>query len=74
VHVPVKVPAPVLAKLTVPVGVDVPVLFVSVTVAVQDEALLTITDAGEQLTLVVVGFFECTASVNDWLPLLVLVA
>jgi hypothetical protein len=74
VHVPVNVPVPLVKKLTVPVGVDVPVLFVSVTVAVQDEALLTITDAGKQLTLVVVGFFGCTVSVKDWLPLLVLVA
>lgn len=67
-------PVPLVNKLTVPVGVDVPVLFVSMTVTVQDDAVLTITEDGEQLMLVVVGFFGRTASVNDWLPLLVLVA
>lgn len=41
VHVPVNVPAPVVAKLTVPVGVVAPVLLVSVTVALHDDAVLT---------------------------------
>jgi hypothetical protein len=55
VHVPVKVPVELLAKVTVPVGVVAPVLFVSVTVAVQLVALLTRTVAGLHVTVVVVG-------------------
>ena len=41
VHVPVKVPVELLANVTVPVGVVVPVLFVSVTIAVQLVELFT---------------------------------
>jgi hypothetical protein len=74
VQAPLNVPGPVLAKLTVPVGIDVPVLFVSVTVAVHDDPIATMTDEGVQFTLVVVGSVECTVSVNDWLPLLALEA
>jgi hypothetical protein len=49
-----KVPAPLLLKLTVPVGVlGVPVS-VSLTVAVQVVACPTTMDAGLQLTLVLV--------------------
>ena len=50
-----KVPAPLLAKLTVPVGVMAVPGPVSVTVAVQLVELPTGTEAGEQLTVVVVG-------------------
>lgn len=57
VHVPLNVPVPVLAKLTVPVGAEVPVLFVSVTVAVHVDPLPTNTDDGAQVTTVDVGFF-----------------
>ncbi len=48
----VKVPAPSLVKLTDPVGVVAPVAEVSVIVAVQTVPVLTLTDAGTQLTLV----------------------
>jgi len=50
----VKFPVPLVAKLTVPVGVVAPVVDVSVTVAVQIVAVLTVTEAGRQLTPVVV--------------------
>ena len=50
-----NVPVPSLAKLTDPVGVVAPVAEVSVTVAVQTEPLLTVTDAGTQPTTVEVG-------------------
>jgi hypothetical protein len=54
-HVPVNVPVLLLENATVPVGVVAPVLLVSVTVAVQLVELLTITVAGVQFTIVVVG-------------------
>jgi hypothetical protein len=60
VHVPVKAPVLLLAKVTVPVGVIVPVLLVSVTVAVQLVELLTRTVAGLHVTVVVVGSPVCT--------------
>src|SRR2546430_50339 len=47
-----NVPVPSLAKPTDPVGVVAPVAEVSVTVAVQTEPLLTVTDAGTQPTTV----------------------
>jgi len=50
-----NVPVPSVVKLTEPVGVVAPVAEVSVTVAVQTEPLLTVTDAGTQFTAVVVG-------------------
>ena len=49
-----KVPAPLLVKLTLPVGVLALPASLSVTVAVQVLALLTDTLAGKQLTEVVV--------------------
>jgi len=62
VHVPVKVPVELLANVTVPVGVIVPVLFVSVTVTLQLVELLTRTVAGLHVTVVVVGFPVCTVA------------
>ncbi len=62
VHVPVKVPVELLVKVTFPVGVIRPVLFVSVTVAVQRVELLTRTEAGLHVTVVVVGFPVCTVA------------
>jgi hypothetical protein len=62
VHVPVKVPVELLVKVTFPVGVIAPVLFVSVTVAVQLVGLLTRTVAGVQVTVVEVGFPLCTVA------------
>jgi hypothetical protein len=62
VHVPVKVPVELLANVTVPVGVIVPVLFVSVTVAMQLVELFTRTVAGLHVTVVVVGFPVCTVA------------
>ena len=62
VHVPVKVPVELLANVTVPVGVIVPVLFVSVTVALQLVELFTRTVAGLHVTVVVVGFPVCTVA------------
>jgi len=58
----VKVPVLLLAKATVPVGVIVPVLLVSVTVAVQLVELLTRTVGGLHVTVVVVGFPVCTVA------------
>jgi hypothetical protein len=58
----VKVPVLLLAKVTVPVGVIVPVLLVSVTVAVQRVELLTRTMAGLHVTVVVVGSPVCTVA------------
>jgi hypothetical protein len=58
----VKVPVLLLAKVTVPVGVIVPVLLVSVTVAVQLVELLTRTVAGLHVTVVVVGSPVCTVA------------
>ena len=51
---PVNVPVPLLVNPTVPVGALVVPPDVSVTVAVHVVAELTATEAGEQLTLVVV--------------------
>ena len=51
----VKLPVPSLVKLTEPAGVVAPVAELSVTVAVQSEPELTVTEAGTQFTLVVVG-------------------
>ena len=51
---PVKVPVPLLVNETVPVGALAVPPEVSVTVAVHDVAAFTATDAGEQLTAVVV--------------------
>jgi len=48
-----KVPVELVAKVTVPVG-GVGLAFVSVTLAVHVVGVLSSTDAGEQLTLVVV--------------------
>ena len=50
-----NVPVPSVVKLTDPVGVVAPVAEVSVTVAVQTEPLLTVTDTGTQPTTVEVG-------------------
>jgi hypothetical protein len=50
----VKVPVPLLVKVTVPVGTVAPVAAVSVTVAVQEVAVPAATEAGVQATLVVV--------------------
>ena len=57
-----KAPVLLLAKVTVPVGVMVPVLLVSVTVAVQLVELLTRTVAGLHVTVVVVGSPVCTVA------------
>ena len=62
VHVPVKVPVELLVSVTFPVGVIGPVLFVSVTVAMQRVELFTMTVAGLQVTVVVVGFPFCTVA------------
>lgn len=62
VHVPVNVPVLLLARVTVPVGVVVPVLLVSVTVAMQLVELLTRTVAGLHVTVVVVGSPLCTVA------------
>jgi len=62
VHVPVKAPVELLVNVTFPVGVIGPVLFVSVTVAVQRVELLTTTVAGLHVTVVVVGFPVCTVA------------
>ena len=51
----VKLPVPSLVKPTEPVGVVAPLVEVSVTVAVQRVTVLTVTDAGAQLTAVEVG-------------------
>ncbi len=56
VHIPMKVPVELLVSVTFPVGVIGPVLFVSVTVAVQLVGVLTMTVAGLHATVVVVGF------------------
>lgn len=52
----VKVPVPATLKVTVPVGADlVPLVSVSVTVAMQELGAFSATDAGAQLTVVVVA-------------------
>jgi hypothetical protein len=58
----VKVPVELLVNVTFPVGVIGPVLFVSVTVAVQRVELLTPTVAGLHVIAVVVGFPVCTVA------------
>ena len=60
--VALKVPAPLLVKLTVPVGVVFVPTSVSVTVAVQVVGCPTTTDDGEQLTPVVVERFAVTVT------------
>jgi hypothetical protein len=56
VHVvELKVPVLLVVKVTVPVGVTAPVPEASATVAVQVEATLSRTLAGEQATVVVVA-------------------
>ena len=68
VHVAVlKVPVELLVKVTVPVGVIAPVPDESATVAVQVDATLLLTVAGEHTTVVVVDLIV-DASVN--VPLL----
>ena len=62
VQVPVKVPVELLVNVTFPAGVIVPVLFVSVTVAMQLVELLTRIVAGLHVTVVVVGFPVCTVA------------
>jgi hypothetical protein len=62
---PVNVPVPLLVKLTVPVGALVVPGEVSVTVAVQVVGLLKLTEAGLQLTPVVV---VRVVTVTAWLP------
>ena len=68
VHGLVKVPLPLLPKLTLPVGLLVGGPSVSVTVAVQVVGVLTLTAAGEQLTDVKVLLSVVTASAK--VPLL----
>ena len=60
--VALKVPAPLLVKLTVPVGVVFVPASVSLTVAMQLVAWLTTTDDGEQLTVVPVERFAVTVT------------
>ena len=67
-----KVPVPLLVKLTVPVGVDFIPMSTSVTVAVQVVGLLTGSGLGVQLTPVVV--VRGAATVRGKVPLLVLCA
>jgi hypothetical protein len=55
--VALKVPVELLVKVTVPVGVTAPVPEESATVAVQVEATLSRTLAGEHATVVVVARF-----------------
>ena len=64
-----NVPVPSLAKLTEPVGVEGDAE-VSLTVAVQTEPLLTVTDAGTQFTAVVVGAAAGGDTVRAKAPLL----
>ena len=71
VQAPVKVPVPVVANVTVPVGVVTAVLFKSVTVAVHDDPLFTYTEEGAQVTLVEVERIV-TAIVADCAPELTL--
>lgn len=62
VQLPEKVPVLLLVKVTLPVGVRVPVLFVSVTVAVQLVGLFTRTVAGLHEITVLVGSPVCTVA------------
>ena len=54
VHIPANAPVLLVLKLTVPVGVLAPVVAVLTTVALQLVAILSRTEAGEQLTVVLV--------------------
>ena len=67
-----KVPTPVVAKVTVPLGVVFVPVSVSVTVAVQVVGTPTGTEVGEQLTVVVVerGTAVMSAAPLEprWLP------
>ena len=65
-----KVPAPLLVKPTVPVGVVFVPTSVSVTVAVQVVDVPSGTAVGEQLTLVLVERFAVTVTVTVVVPLL----
>ena len=65
---PTNVPVPELVKVTVPVGVIAVPVDESVTVAVHDVDEPVLTDAGLQVTLVVV---VRTVTVTDALPVLV---
>ena len=58
-----KLPAPLLVKVTVPVGPLLVPTSVSVTVALQVVASFTATEAGVQLTLILVVRFEVTVTV-----------
>ena len=62
---PVKVPVAVVVNATVPVGALATPLVVSVTVAVHVVGELTLTDAGEQSTTVVVA---CVVTVTEFPP------
>ena len=53
---PAKVPVPLLAKLTVPVGDVGPIVAVSLTVTVHVVARFIVTEDGEHETIVVVEF------------------
>jgi len=64
---PVKEPAPLLVKLTVPVGLFGPVEDVSVTVTVHVVAWFIATEEGEQLTLVVVESLPKPIDADPWL-------
>jgi hypothetical protein len=64
-----KLPGPLVLKLTVPVGAVAPVVAVSVTVAVQVVDWPATTGCGEQLTEVLVGcnvIFRCTVKLGSW--------
>jgi len=61
-------PVPLLVKLTEPVGVVAPVAEVSVTVAVQVVAVLTVTEAGTQFTAVVVEWATGGVTVRAKVP------
>ena len=63
-----KVPVPLLVKLTVPVGAVAPVDAVSVTTAVHEVAWLTATLEGEHVTAVVVGFLPTPSENVPELP------
>ena len=62
-----KMPVPLALIVTVPVGLVVPVEEVSVTVTVHVDALPTVTDTGEQLTVVEVAWNEEGITVTKWL-------
>ncbi len=54
IQVPVKAPAPLLMKPTEPVGVEIGTGEVSLTVAVHETSIFTLTRGEEQLTVVTV--------------------